>query len=1517
MERLKSNVSSLLPSGSLIPKPQRRRGGIYAGERSPRPMSDEGSSDQDDEGDDATLEGSRSDAVARSPLEQMLFELLFAMVYKNDSVPEWLERFFSVSEDAQFVLQVLEDAYGLHIPRPLLLAIHIFGFQLDPSSWTQYLSMLIVSFVLVYLWFMNMIYTSRSLKDSTGAVWPLKTVRMFAAALTSFLYLPMLETFLFGLSCDYSSSDLPLARLNGASGYLPTCLNPVQLILSLISIITLSLFVPVSLALGLTYYEADPGSEIGKAHVAVNAFAYKYTLIRLGVQLFAYILLFILIARFQPSYDWRNNHIRCGFFGFGILGSIVCIIYHFMEHNDTEHTLVLGVVAAAVVVGFGLGFSISALVKRRVIAGIQKRLDKLHKEDEEENVFSLNGSDAGSDTDSDPNFGKLRKHTPVFTHWTDMELFLRHELHEVVHKKRVLNTSDFARMCELVQQAATDHPFATGPHIHFVMYLRTFAANAIGLLTMHLRKSLVIGPVADLRFLVYSLFRNLQQQRQSTDAGFDVEMRVVNEFEYRKYWRAATKYHKQAAELILRAWKVILTESQNDLRPVLNLAQDIASSIKRANSSFETLVSRFPTDQAATMAYIRFLVDIKNDMKKAEDVMLTVPSQRSKIASTDDTMDSIMELLKKRETKGKRATMNLNVFKAESESLNSLDSNYASKISVTSGNEIAAPQRAVRRIERQHARFVKRVTRRIWAASAIVGVLVIVINLLLAKSTKHWSDRMDWDVATANAAYDLIRLFRDMRRVKSAFSDLNPYDPPNAQLVWSELLGNDTINSRASFQFGRNTEDIPLGNDVDNLTFITAITELQISTAMVSADARFNEKLNVHVSEAMDYVLNRGRRLPFIYQDISAIERERQIAEKDIVLITMYGILPGIRELRTKQLALVQVFKRVPRSVSRGVIVGMKDKISKIKEWKDGVITVDNRSKDGLSIEQLDGETDSPDTTEQSDKKAQGKDPGGKGTKHQLGQGGNLEQLGKRNDVGFTLYAIFFLMLITLLIKDILGLMLVRLVFEPAFGASCDTFMYTNTLRVQLVMQHALSAELIVNDPVTWSSLDLIKESYRDQTLTTLSCISNAVLGSRDSLSYSAVWGSQKTLSSLAKMPYQPMFIEASSEFRPTLLEAICQYHWDTAPNFIRNNNVCKSAVVTDVQDNATLNEPPTDLHDSTATWILAGPMLTSSVMARTQHMLQQLAFAYIWLMVSIPGNFTWDDPGFQFIDATTEPVVKYAFNHWLTSIGENFRRDLTSSIVSYVILFSGAVSVIIAANVFAYRLIKEFESQTSQVCTLILMIPTPALAKLTTVIALSHENMNGAGVSRFAIVRFFLNIYNWVKRNIKIAEETRQSSETLSTAQNDYRSLSSRPIEEDVERQVPREETLKESSGDGSSVLGRPRTMIKSVVRLESPSEYLEHQDDENPPPNLGRGSTFSPKLILRRNRSSSNFGPASRVGVLRKVNSSTLDPQAPPFGQQVQSAHSDVHLQVSEANQVASFHSYNLSPSDVDGNV
>ncbi|KAI8814322.1 hypothetical protein BJ742DRAFT_787159 [Cladochytrium replicatum] len=1198
-----------------------------------------------------------------------------------------------------------------------------------------------------------------------------------------------------------------------------------------------------------------------------------------------------------------------------------------MEHNDTEHTLVLGIVAATVVVGFGLGFSISVLVKRWVIAGIQKRLDKLNKEEnEEENLFSFNGSDAGSDTDRDPNFGKLRKQVPIFTRWTDMELFLRHELHEVVHKKRVLNTSDFARMCELVQQAVADHPFATGPHIHFVMYLRTFAANATALLTMHLRKSLVIGPVADLRFLVYSLFRNLQQQRQSTDAGFDVEMRVINEFEYRKYWRAATKYHKQAAELILTAWQVILTESQNDLRPVLNLAQDIASSIKRANSSFETLVSRFPTDQAATMAYIRFLVDIKNDMKKAEDVMLSIPSQRSQIASTDGTMDSIMELFKKRETKGKRAAVNLNVFKAESDSLNSLDSDYASKMSGTSGNEISAPQRAVRRIERQHARFVRKVTRRIWTASAIVGILVIVSTLLLAKSTRLWSDRMDWDVATANAAYDLIRLFRDMRRVKSALDDLNPYDPPNGQLVWSELLGNDTVNSRVTFQFGRNTEDIPLGSDVDNLTFIAAITELQISTAMVSADARFNKKLNPHVSEAVDYVLNRGRHLPFIYQDISAAERHRQIAQKDIVIttilltvgclsaaqvfITMYGILPGIRELRTKQLALVQVFKRVPRSVSRGVIVGMKDKISKIKEWKDGVITVDNQSKDGLSIDQLDAEADPTDTKEQSDKKGPGKDP--KGAKQHLGHGGKGDKLGKRNDLGFTLFAIFFLMLITLLIKDVLGLILVRLVFEPAFGASCDTFMYANTLRVQLIMQHALSAELIVNDPATWSSLDMIKKSYRSQTLTTLSYISNAVLGSRDSLSYAAVWGSQKTLSSLAKMPFQPMFVETSSAFRPTLLEAICLYHGDTAPTFIRNNYVCKSADISGVQDNSTSNETLADLHDA-ATWILAGPMLTSSVMARTQHMLQQLAFAYIWLMVSIPGNLTWDDPGFQFIDATTEPVVKYAFNHWLTSIGDNFRRDLTSSIVSYAILFSTALSVIVAANVFAYRLIKEFESQTSQVCTLILMIPTQALAKLPTVIALSHENMKGAGVSRFAIIRFFLKIYTRLKNNIEIVIETSQSSEKLNSTQNEHRSLSTRPIEEDVERQLPREESLKES-GDGSSVTARPRAIIKSVVRLESPSEYLEHQDDENRPPTLGRGGTFSPKPILRRNRSSSNFGPSSRVGVLRKVNSSTLDPQPALFGHTVQSAHSDVHLQVSESNQVASFSSYNPPSSDVD---
>ncbi|KAJ1555450.1 hypothetical protein HK096_008058, partial [Nowakowskiella sp. JEL0078] len=423
-----------------------------------------------------------SESLNYSTMEQTLFDLMFAMVFKNDAVPDTIQYLFNISEDIQFAVLVFETEYGLPLSPSSLKIIHILGFSIDPTSW-------------------DLIYTSRSLRDSSGAVWPLRTLRIFTAALITLLYQSIVDILFFGLACDPNNGSL--LRLPSESPNDPSCWSPQQIPFTLISIVTLSWFLPVCIALGSTYFESEPALHDSRSHGRID---------------FCYLIVRTLVVAANSILYGKN----------------------------------------------------SAVTKKMIINGAARRMEIVLAQENDILQSANQINEFFSDFEI---FGpkKLDSRIIVFRRWTDMEICMRHIFEDIRHHHRIMNSEDVAKIYQFVDQASKDHPNSSGIYVHAAVYLKNYYTDT-PLISIYLRKAAEIGPAIDLKFIVYMQQRQIEQKRQRNNTGIDKGLKVIDEFEHKKYWRSAKKYHKSAAELIVQAWLYVL-KTDGDLLNLPNYAR--------------------------------------------------------------------------------------------------------------------------------------------------------------------------------------------------------------------------------------------------------------------------------------------------------------------------------------------------------------------------------------------------------------------------------------------------------------------------------------------------------------------------------------------------------------------------------------------------------------------------------------------------------------------------------------------------------------------------------------------------------------------------------------------------------------------------------------------------------------------------------------------------------------------------------------------------------------------------------
>ncbi|KAJ3095592.1 hypothetical protein HDU97_006780 [Phlyctochytrium planicorne] len=1234
--------------------------------------------------EDENLDTDELNEESTHPILQVIFDTLFAMVYKNDTLPPAVELCFMVFEDLQFLSYTYQKDFEYDLPVAFKSLIDSLKFVL--SSWHTYVGWLVVALVSIWAVFVNVIYTARSIKDSSGAVWPLRTLRLAAAALTTILYIPFLEIFFFGLSCE---GDGMMALLPHDVDIRPNCFSAMQAPLSAISILTLIFYIPLVHGLSLVYLEADPSSNHPSARshgrvecfylavrtfvVVANTILHYSTEARLFIQLFGYAVLYTAFARYQPFYNQNLNNMRCGTLAAGVLLSCLGIITFFFKlRSYTNITLPLSF--GLILIGFACGFYGSIAYRKITVVKITSRMGEKEEQQKilegsqthsglpasnheemqevargmskspsyavamqnptlgpwfnslgptpelkvaeavlvENQVFanneinpftsgesptapefppeppipqeyrfpmvdtvesskeasesqlsselseSFSGSSQGQREERHVLFGRFENMEKVFRRWTDSEILAREALEEVRSKVRVMNSDDFMNIYKIFLAAFEDCPNSSGPHIHFVLYLRAFYTES-PLVQLHIKRAEELHSAIDLKFFIYVQKRILQQQRQRSNMGSNTEIKVVNLFEHSKYWKLASKYHRLAATQIVGAWRYVL-ECGGDIRSLPNYARKISDAIERATSAYEVLIARFPNDKTALDSYINFTFDIKNDSKKGQALMQQlktvhetktedqeIHSNTSAKFSSRDVADNIPVIRERRASvvMGQMPQRDLSSLRGDvsAQSASSLARPKGRGMKGgTKGNQNSKgdpvvdledekfkelQQRLTRQFDAVQRKSLKSLMISLWITTS--GLVILLCSNLAMMQTVNliWQSQYVWELNSHSLLFYVNKIYLDCRRQAVSELGLMPLqDPVGDSLRWADTLVYDSEKAadlfneiyRISDGYSRNAfwnaPTITLKGNKTMSVFTAVNTYIHHGAVMGSLGKSRTYPLTSFANHtSFRFVMDNGIAISAVIKLQAGFDRsykEQLLSGPSIATSIMLGVslalqyllvgnvvIPKLKRFYGQQMRITFIFTKIPKN-------RIKEIVQKMQAINDSLSSkFENKKTEKKKAAEDGNENAGGGRANASAKKeigglisAESDDPAAK----------SATSKESSNDIAAQVQFQFWVLAGCLTMADILLLFLLLQYFTPEYRSRLTSAMAIWDYRADVVMEHALAFELLLADPLTWPNPAEISMTYAGQFLTSAGEAWIAILKSANSNILGALW---------------------------------------------------------------------------------------------------------------------------------------------------------------------------------------------------------------------------------------------------------------------------------------------------------------------------------------------------------------------------------------------------------------------------
>ncbi|KAI9197500.1 uncharacterized protein BJ171DRAFT_570720 [Polychytrium aggregatum] len=933
------------------------------------PSSSGNESDEDQENSEEIIEG--------SSLEVMVFETLFAMVHKNDTIWPTIEIVFLVFEDMQFLSYVLQDNFGINYTSTFVLKL-VKTIRITPDTWFLYIVYLSVALLLVWGMLANLLYTGRSLRDSTGAVWPLRTLRLFAGTMTTILYIPIVEILTFGLACDSTTAGTPLALLPSSSNP-PSCLSGGQATIAAFSVLSLIMFVPLTHLFSLVYLDADPSSHhpTARAHGRVECFylavrtfvvvtgsiLYVYVGFRIYSVFIAFLLAWISFLRIQPFYNSIFTDIRCGALFAGVLTSLLELLVYqsAIPAFGFDSPYFLTALLVLIPIGYVVGAATSFFYRRYLVHYYAVREQRSY-EQEEEAYANMSSSDkqvsyqGSQDVFGLPSLhGLFERSESVYWRWTDVELVARESIADIRDQKSIMSPDDFLKLYRSFSCEFRDRPNRAEPHYHFALYAQTFYGDT-PLVAKHISKAWHVKPASDIRFFIFYLKRIIQQKRQSADQTGNSSMQVVNMFEFNKYTRTATHHHQSAAANILATWRYVL-ENETDLRLLPNYAQKISLDIEYASEAYEILLAKFPQNQSALMSYSNFIRDIVGDKKRAKIMLERKSSSMLSIGGGRDMDEgSVSGSSSTREgsvaySMSYRGSISSS---GKSSTLTRINNTARRMKRRPAGTKASAKEVQEELIssfnDRQHMELTL-MKRGLWVMS-IGLVLLIAINIgLIMRTVGIYQTYMQWETTTAIAQYFINRVYRNTLRLSVSLS----LQPPNMMEAseWADSLAYDSaqaitnvqelyMSSISFYSSGNpwlantlvNGVQTPIYAALMNLAYEGSLLAYSIKSKGVG------QNVSALINTDFLMVLSTGSSLGTLCDNVISQERANRLAGLQLprlsttvvlavsivleyILITQ-TIIPALRRFHDQQESITKLFSKIPKATVKYLVTKMQ-----------------------------------------------------------------------------------------------------------------------------------------------------------------------------------------------------------------------------------------------------------------------------------------------------------------------------------------------------------------------------------------------------------------------------------------------------------------------------------------------------------------------------------------------------------------------------------------------------------------